>query len=427
MAYLDTLENYRRGGDNNIVGYSEVEKILKGDAYRTMRAFYNMIDESMQISSQLFLGGAESVKQFKSDLKEATGKTKLTAAEHRFTDRALFYHLLTKDGSPMTQFMRKDVIKSMLLNPNDNLNTQIQNLIKEIPTLQENEMLSRAIPGIGNDKATNRVWGISMENTEKMTLEAREKIRQDFGKLLYNPELYTQGQENSEELNKKIQNIAKRLVINSVVTTGLAPSFGTYYNSVPIDFFLQIKDEATGKSLMEYMREEFHTAKQDPRYFSDFMFDFVQNYGTSSIGGRPLIGKVPSGFRDAGKVLIGSKASVKQDFPRFATKRNYKLGVDKISVYEYKDGVYYKIHSLGIPNNLLELNLRDATGKVVKTSFWSNVNGKTSVKVKTSGGKIKAVDLTAREGITSSQVGITSSKGETRNTGTRTNLDKNCK
>ena len=110
-----------------------------------------------------------------------------------------------------------------------------------------------------------------------------------------------------------------------------------------------------------------------------------------------------------------------------ATKRNYKLGVDKISVYEYKDGVYYKIHSLGIPNNLLELNLRDATGKVVKTSFWSNVNGKTSVKVKTSGGKIKAVDLTAREGITSSQVGITSSKGETRNTGTQTNLDKNCK
>ena len=427
MAYLDTLENYRRGGDNNIVGYSEVEKILKGDAYRTMRAFYNMIDESMQISSQLFLGGTESVKQFKSDLKEATGKTKLTAAEHRFTDRALFYHLLTKDGSPMTQFMRKDVIKSMLLNPNDNLNTQIQNLIKEIPTLQENEMLSRAIPGIGNDKATNRVWGISMENTEKMTLEAREKIRQDFGKLLYNPELYTQGQENSEELNKKIQNIAKRLVINSVVTTGLAPSFGTYYNSVPIDFFLQIKDEATGKSLMEYMREEFHTAKQDPRYFSDFMFDFVQNYGTSSIGGRPLIGKVPSGFRDAGKVLIGSKASVKQDFPRFATKRNYKLGVDKISVYEYKDGVYYKIHSLGIPNHLLELNLRDAAGKVVKTSFWSNVNGETSVKVKTSGGKIKAVDLTAREGITSSQVGVTSSKGETRNTGTQTNLDKNCK
>ena len=315
----------------------------------------------------------------------------------------------------------------MLLNPNDNLNTQIQNLIKEIPTLQENEMLSRAIPGIGNDKPTNRVWGISMENTEKMTLEAREKIRQDFGKLLYNPELYTQGQENSEELNKKIQNVAKRLVINSVVTTGLAPSFGTYYNSVPIDFFLQIKDETTGKSLMEYMREEFHTAKQDPRYFSDFMFDFVQNYGTSSIGGRPLIGKVPSGFRDAGKVLIGSKASVKQDFPRFATKRNYKLGVDKISVYEYKDGVYYKIHSLGIPNNLLELNLRDATGKVVKTSFWSNVNGETSVKVKTSGGKIKAVDLTAREGITSSQVGVTSSKGETRNTGTQTNLDKNCK
>lgn len=427
MAYLDTLENYRRGGDSNIVGYSEVEKILKGDAYRTMRAFYDMIDESMQISSQLFLGGTESVKQFKSDLKEATGKTKLTAAEHRFTDRALFYHLLTKDGSPMTQFMRKDVIKSMLLNPNDNLNTQIQNLIKEIPTLQENEMLSKVIPGIGNDKPTNRVWGISMENTEKMTLEAREKVRQDFGKLLYNPELYTQGQENSEELNKKIQNIAKRLVINSVVTTGLAPSFGTYYNSVPIDFFLQIKDEATGKSLMEYMREEFHTAKQDPRYFSDFMFDFVQNYGTSSIGGRPLIGKVPSGFRDAGKVLIGSKASVKQDFPRFATKRNYKLGVDKISVYEYKDGVYYKIHSLGIPNNLLELNLRDATGKVVKTSFWSNVNGKTSVKVKTSGGKIKAVDLTAREGITSSQVGVTSSKGETRNTGTQTNLDKNCK
>jgi len=427
MAYLDTLENYRRGGDKNIVGYSEVEKILKGEAYRTMRAFYNMIDESMQVSSQLFLGGAESVKQFKSDLKEATGKTKLTAAEHRFTDRALFYHLLTKDGSPMTQFMRKDVIKSMLLNPNDNLNTQIQNLIKEIPTLQVNEMLSRAIPGIGNDKPTNRVWGISMENTEKMTLEAREKVRQDFGKLLYTPEIYTQGQENSEKLNKRIQNIAKRLVINSVVTTGLAPSFGTYYNSVPIDFFLQIKDEATGKSLMEYMREEFHTAKQDPRYFSDFMFDFVQNYGTSTIGGRPLISRVPSGFKDEGKILVGRKASAEQNFPRFATKANYKKGVDKVSVYEYKDGVYYKIHSLGIANNLLELNLRDAAGEVVRTSFWSAVNGQKIVNVKTSGGKVKKVNLTSRNGITSSQVGITSPNGEVKTTTTQTNLDKNCK
>ena len=157
------------------------------------------------------------------------------------------------------------------------------------------------------------------------------------------------------------------------------------------------------------------------------MFDFVQNYGTSTIGGRPLIGRVPSGFRDEGKILVGSKANAKQDFPRFATKSNYKKGVDKVSVYEYKDGVYYKIHSLGIPNNLLELNLRDATGEVVRTSFWSAVNGQKIVNVKTSGGKVKKVNLTGRNGITSSQVGITSPNGEVKSTTSQTNLDKNCK
>ena len=101
---------------------------------------------------------------------------------------------------------------------------------------------------------------------------------------------------------------------------------------------------------------------------------------------------------------MAARTPVEGQPARYATVANYKAGVDKVSVYEYKDGAYYKIQSLGINGRLLELNLRNNNGEIVNDSFWSAANGPRIVRVKTGSGKTKEVNLQSREGITSSQV-----------------------
>ena len=101
---------------------------------------------------------------------------------------------------------------------------------------------------------------------------------------------------------------------------------------------------------------------------------------------------------------MAARTPVEGQPARYATVADYKAGVDKVSVYEYKDGAYYKIQSLGINGKLLELNLRDNNGEIVSDSFWSAANGARIVRVKTGSGKVKEVNLQSRQGITSSQV-----------------------
>lgn len=412
--YLGTIEAYERSEGSNIVSFVEVEKILKGNGYGMQRAFFNMISESMDISSQLFMSGTKGVRGFKQHFLDVTGKYKLTAVENRFVDRALFYHVLTKEGSPIGSLMNKERVRSMLLSGNKNLYLDIQDILKNVPAARENKMLSRVVEGPGYDKLTNRVWGIAIENTEKMTEKSRSEVREDFKRLLESPEIYTAGLENAEELNEKIKRVAEDMVVNTIVTTGLAPSYGTYYTSIPIEFFVGIKDEQTELTLMDYIRKEASKMRKDDNYFSDFMFDFVQNYGASKPGGRALIRPISSDFIKATDPRTGQPTTLlfrqkpntqPENIPQYATYNDYKKGVDKILVYEYSDGAYRQIQSLGIPGKLLELNLREADGSISRTSFWAKPEDGTSniVKITLENGNKKAVNLTSREGLTSSR------------------------
>ena len=432
-AYLDVLENYRRGKDGNIVGYTEVEKILEGDAYPMAKAHFRQYQREVEMSTQLFLTASVGVRAFKEQFKEVTGKIKLSEQEHRYIDRAMFYHILTKDGSPLASFMSKDRVRQMLLKPNDNLYTQVQQLLDDVPALEDHAFLGSVVESPGYSDERNRVWGISIENTEKMTAQKRDEVIQSFLDILYNPEKFTAGMENAEEVNGRIQKVAEDLVLNSIITTGLAPSFGSYYNSIPLDFFLKVKNEETGETLMEYYRREEAKVKADKDYFSDFMFDFIQNFGTARVGGRPLVPKMSGAFKltqDGMQATLRKADQESTDSPLFATKFNRKLGVDKISVYQLQDGVYYKIQSLGIGGKLLELNLRDENGDIVRTSFYNAETGVLEtdiVRFKTFSGKSKVVKLQNRKGDTRGRVlPAARVKKELNQPSDSKNIDKAC-
>ena len=415
-AYLDVLENYEAKGDKNIVGYSEVEKILRGDAYGTMRGFFSTMEEVMELQSYLFLGNNASVMRFKTDFKALTGRPELRGQDHRFLNRALNYHIITKEGSPLGKFLRKDVVKEMLIDePNvskGNLFAQVRQILEDNPRLGNNRMLTKIVESPGFNDEANRVWGIAVENTEKMTNLVKNATIRDFEKLLFEPEIYTEGMENAEEENRRIKNLATRLVVFSIITTGLAPSYGSYYTSIPIDWFINLKDDS-GTTLVEYLRDEYAKMRNDEAYFDDFMFDFIQNYGTTTVSGVPLISRAV-GFRNPNKdgdalVLVPKDGFdiTESEIPVYATFRQGKKGVDKISVYEFdaEAKVYKKIHSLGIGGKIIEMNLRDANGEIVRTSFWAD-KGKDSkiVKIKVPGKKDKSIRMESRMGLTKSNI-----------------------
>lgn len=404
--YLDVLDNYRRAQETNIVDLIEVEKILIDNAYLPSKTHFEQIQAEVEMSTQLFITGTVGARAFKSHFKDVTGKTKLTQQEHRFMDRAMFYHMLTKEGSPIAPLLNKAVVKDMLLDGKDNLHTQVQQLKEDIPTLQDHAFLAKIVESPGYNDPVNRVWGISIENTEKMTPKKRQEVIKAFHQLLYSPEIYTKGMENSEELNKRIRNIGQRLAVNAIVTTGLAPSYGTYYNSIPVDFFLGIKNEETGETLLDFYRKQEAEVRLNPQYFGDFMFDFVQNFGTATVGGRRLIPKMPPGFLQGSEGLqyVARQGMDLKDLPLYATVNNFKKGVDKVSVYQLQDGVYYKIQSLGINGKLLELNLRDAAGDIVRTSVWNGELGERKVTIKPSKGKPKTINLDSRKGDTKARL-----------------------
>jgi hypothetical protein len=438
-AYLDVLDNYEAQGDKNIVGYTEVEKILIGDSYGTMRGFFSTMQEVMELQSSLFITGNQSVRNFKAEFKDITGRAKLRGEDHRFIDRALFYHILTKEGSPLGKYLRKDVVRQMMIDTpaesKGNLFVQVQEIMEDIPALGANRMLAKIIKGPGFEDEVNRVWGIGIENTEKMTNMVRNATIQDFQRLLQTPEIYTQDMENAEEENERIKKLGIRLVLNSIITTGLAPSFGSYYSSIPIEFFLEIKDE-NGKSLMEYMRQEFEKVRFDEAYFDDFMFDFIQNYGTTKVAGIPLISRVvgfknPTKDGDALTLVPGKNFDItEREVPLYATFRQGRKGVDKISVYEFDadKGVYHKIHSLGIGGKVLEMNLRDANGEIVRTSFWADKGPGQGrfVKIKVPGKKPKTVRMESRIGLRRSQISRPKKTRAPQRPSKNNNLDQKC-
>jgi hypothetical protein len=118
------------------------------------------------------------------------------------------------------------------------------------------------------------------------------------------------------------------------------------------------------------------------------------------------------------------------EVPRFATRRNKGQGVDKISVYEFDplSGKYYKIQDLGIGAKLLEMNLRDSDGKIIKTTHWNKSKATKSdiVEIKNFAGQPKKVNLKTRGGITESRVRTeTNKKAKKRNTNNN-DIEKKC-
>ena len=61
----------------------------------------------------------------------------------------------------------------------------------------------------------------------------KNRMKRDFQLLLERPEMYSPDQETV-----KNQMIAELLVLNSLVRTAASPTYGSYFDSIPAEYFM---------------------------------------------------------------------------------------------------------------------------------------------------------------------------------------------
>ena len=361
-----TLDSYKRKDANgrSLIPYSYIEDFVEGDAYPLAKQFYKMIYKSMEVSSKIFLGGAESTQAFKQTFLDLTQKESLTSKEHRTLDRALFYYMLTKEGSPLGKLLTTKAADMLLLNRDNNIYTRIKKLMEEVPTLRENLLLNRIKEGNGYNAENQDVFTIIQDNIEKLSPMEREVQRAHFMDLLYYPEKYT----SNPKLQSRIQKIGGALVFNAIVTTGLSPTYGSYYDAIPIEFFTDIEDN--GVTLGEFLREETKKAQENPRYFEDAIIPVIRNYGTRNVDNGTLIPTITTPVGDR-NIAEG---------PMFIATRNPNRERDSIQIKYKANGSYKTLQHMSIGGKIIEMNLRDSTGKIIESSMFTNERGTTNVR-----------------------------------------------
>lgn len=281
QAQGSTTKDYLNGTNVKIFGTDAVEKILVGEVdengvrqfpYKTHATYFAIAQESLKMTSEFLMSAYESVAVFKDALSELTGNYGYGPKTHRMINRALAYMLMTQEGSPVNTLLTRDNIDRLYTNKKTKLSNELRELQRIVPALRNNSLFRQ----LQTNEVVSGLETIIIDTVKNQDSDAsRADMIAAFSRMMYHPEIYT----NNAELQTRIEQFAKDLVINSLVTSAAAPSYGSYYTYIPFEYWMGLTGK-DGVTMSEFMRTELRKAKADPKYFEQFMFEFIRTYGT---------------------------------------------------------------------------------------------------------------------------------------------------
>ena len=278
-AWLDTENLYLNNPESLIQNAEEIiqhHKTIKeslspiASAYRGI--FNTIIKETDRIG---FLNNKPAFVNFKDELKEAVGQTKLTDAQHKLVDRALFLKMITRPHSPFVDNgpINEENFNSMYVNPTNNLITRLQNIREAYPELNNN-LFVQALEADPSNKETmlfllrlNVPMGVSTTDKNELSKALLELV---------------------ESQNEDIRNFGKLLVTNQILTSGFSPTFGSYIDLIPSQILTTSILNPSRQSPVQYFKQEAEELMRT-NYFDDFVHDFVRTYGLQRPKGASLL------------------------------------------------------------------------------------------------------------------------------------------
>ena len=292
--YLNNPESIIDGADEIIMHNQGTNTSLNPIAVAYRGLFTTILEESARAG---FVNNSPAFRSFKSDLKDAIGASKFTAAQHKLIDRALFTKIITQPHSPFVDggLISRENFENMYLKPNDNLITKLNYLRETYPELNNNLIMQALQEDPSNNET--KLFLLRLDLPVGISTTDKNNYTKAFRDLLNNS-------------NEEINDFAHALVVNQILTSGFNPTFGSYIDLIPSEVFTTSILNPSKQSPVEFFRQEMKELNRVD-YFKDFVHEFIRTYGTEKPGGVPILKKIdkikmsPDGFTNVSSKNLG--------------------------------------------------------------------------------------------------------------------------
>jgi hypothetical protein len=374
QAYMDAHDAliYDINQENYVTG---VRNILEEDYYPFEKTYVDAFRSVLDASGFLFNSYSPAAFYFKDRLKPLLGKAAFTEDEHNLINRAINYHLLTSEGSPLATLLDSNDINKRYFSAvgiDEETGEEVFDDAKGIisiytnmgelyPKLAETSLYKALSPNteylVTTDEKANYFSYLVMGDKPRIVDEANDMISQ-FEDLLFNPEIFVNegvSEEKKEIEKEEIIQFGEMLIQNSMITKGFSLGANSYSEIIPTRWI-----EASGTS--EFFREK-EIELDEQTALDSFIFDFMRQFGTSlaptissdKANGLPLqINLVRSdGTFDNARGSFSTFAKVPSVYGThlYMLDKVYKKDKKKVAVYT-------KVMQKGRAGRFIEHNLR---------------------------------------------------------------------
>ena len=327
-------------------------------------AYRSIMDTIKNNTSQLgFIQNSNAFVEAKERIKNDLGINILSAAQHKFIDRALYMSIMTQPHSPLMAnigdkvgLLTRNMIKG-LYNPLSKFNMVIRTreIALKHPKLNDNPFY-RLLREDPSNKETG-LARIQLDTGVNLSVADKNDLSNGLLSML-------------KDSNIDISNYAKVLIANQFLTNGFFPAYGGYIDLIPSEVFTtDILNPGQG-SPVEFFEQEI-TQLIDPLYsgFSNFTHEFVRNYGISRPGGRAFLPTVKVPNIDYGSTTFPDLDS--QVYDEMTGYVKYFKSKNDV-MYVYTGGSsYQQLSPLGVPNKVYEIG---TTNTEVESVFAQNLS-----------------------------------------------------
>jgi len=428
-SYMDGQKEALSRGSNFLISQDQIDQFITGDAYEMQAAFQDAFMHISEVLGQLFTSPHIGVQTLKNTIKDLTGSKMLTPEMHRLLNRAAFWYSASKpvynsegkDINPLAELLSTEKIKKLYTDPDKNLWTRIKALVEKYPALKENLFIQMISENENNDSDLNRLYRIKLSSMEKMDTTTRNKLIREFKQLLDDPDFFivdVVDSNNSKKYKKelaKIKRLGEDLIINAIVSTGMAPGYGAYHRLIPMSFFASLSGKNKNYTFRDHLMREFINTKNNADSLLDALPSIISNFGLRTInGGMPLVKSrltdfvervdsldkndksreiitqevinpkffevsepvtafLPKGFKfkEDGTITPESKKNTPslETTPMFVSNVEKFLKHDKRGIFVLTKYGYVEVRPMGLTHQLIEMNLRDANGDIALESI----------------------------------------------------------
>ena len=379
-AYFDSVD-YVLDPNNEDRLIFGAENVLEGNSYPLQKEFYENMVKAAELSTNFgYVEFTQSAQKLKQDLRNMLNYDILDVDQHRLIDRAVYTILMSDKQSPFHFMYQRSYVEELLMGDN-NISYKLEELKSKYPNLMNNEFFRRLSPHPTNSNLDNKVFPIVFENMEDYNGEIREEIETDSYRLYFEPQEYTDTIDGQNE----IRTFMKDVVANAFLSGGFFKSPFSYFDMIHFDVQQAVSEPITlegGETLniTNFFNLKFEELAKRPDALDQMAHHIIKSVGKFKAGKRRLVPSVSvKGKNIAGGVLKlnvhSGMYSDSKGFPRYVIAdiregKERESRLMRLRGFDSKNSAVYDFaNEKSEQFKLLELGIRDATGKMISKSL----------------------------------------------------------